>query len=153
MKFIYVASPYTKGDVAVNVRNNLAVADQLAQAGFYPFAPLLTHFWHLLFPHPYEFWCEHDNAWIERCDALVRLPGESTGADREVKLAEARGMPVYVCDGPFQMADFQKWAEWHRYCRAGGFDPNRSLYSQMMDAVSEPHQPDSTPNERSLAAP
>lgn len=32
---------------------------------------------------------------IERCDAILRLPGESKGADNDVKLALARGIPVY----------------------------------------------------------
>lgn len=95
MKFIYIASPYTKGDVAVNVRNNIEAADRLAREGFAPFAPLLTHFWHMLFPHPYQFWCDLDMVWLERCDALVRLPGESSGADAEVKRANELGLPVY----------------------------------------------------------
>lgn len=32
---------------------------------------------------------------IERCDAILRLPGESKGADNDVRLAKARGIPVY----------------------------------------------------------
>lgn len=32
---------------------------------------------------------------IERCDAILRLPGESKGADNDVKLAHERGIPVY----------------------------------------------------------
>lgn len=32
---------------------------------------------------------------IERCDAILRLPGESKGADNDVRLANARGIPVY----------------------------------------------------------
>jgi hypothetical protein len=32
---------------------------------------------------------------IERCDAVLRLPGESKGADNDVKLAKERGIPVY----------------------------------------------------------
>jgi len=32
---------------------------------------------------------------IERCDAVLRLSGESTGADNDVRLAKARGIPVY----------------------------------------------------------
>jgi len=95
MKFIYVASPYTKGDVAMNVRRNIEAADRIAQAGLVPFAPLLTHFWHLVIPHPYEFWCAQDLAWLERCDAILRLPGESSGADAEVKHALKLGMPVF----------------------------------------------------------
>jgi hypothetical protein len=32
---------------------------------------------------------------IERCDAILRLPGDSKGADNDVKLAYERGIPVY----------------------------------------------------------
>lgn len=32
---------------------------------------------------------------LERCDAVLRLPGASTGADNDVRLARARGLPVY----------------------------------------------------------
>jgi hypothetical protein len=32
---------------------------------------------------------------IERCDAILRLAGESKGADNDVKLAKERGIPVY----------------------------------------------------------
>jgi hypothetical protein len=33
---------------------------------------------------------------LEHCDAVLRLPGESTGADRDVAIARRRGIPVYV---------------------------------------------------------
>lgn len=32
---------------------------------------------------------------LQRCDAVLRLPGASRGADQDVALAEARGIPVY----------------------------------------------------------
>ena len=32
---------------------------------------------------------------IERCDAVLRLEGASTGADNDVRLATERGIPVY----------------------------------------------------------
>jgi hypothetical protein len=32
---------------------------------------------------------------LEHCDAVLRLPGESTGADRDVAIAQRRGLPVY----------------------------------------------------------
>ena len=32
---------------------------------------------------------------IERCDAVLRIPGASTGADEDVRLGRARGIPVY----------------------------------------------------------
>ncbi|MCZ2261652.1 DUF4406 domain-containing protein [Isoptericola sp. QY 916] len=43
---------------------------------------------------------------LQHCDAVLRLPGESTGADQDVAIAESRGLPVYydVADVP-RLAD------------------------------------------------
>jgi hypothetical protein len=32
---------------------------------------------------------------LARCVAVLRLPGESTGADQDVAIARDRGLPVY----------------------------------------------------------
>ena len=32
---------------------------------------------------------------LQHCDAVLRLPGESRGADQDVAIATARGIPVY----------------------------------------------------------
>jgi hypothetical protein len=32
---------------------------------------------------------------LEHCDAVLRLPGDSTGADNDVRIARGRGLPVY----------------------------------------------------------
>jgi seryl-tRNA(Sec) selenium transferase len=32
---------------------------------------------------------------LQHCDAVLRLPGESTGADTDVAIARERGLPVY----------------------------------------------------------
>lgn len=32
---------------------------------------------------------------LEHCDAVLRMPGESTGADQDVAIANRRGIPVY----------------------------------------------------------
>jgi hypothetical protein len=32
---------------------------------------------------------------LEHCDGVLRLPGESTGADLDVAFAQRRGLPVY----------------------------------------------------------
>lgn len=93
---IYVAGPYTKGDVAVNVRKAYEAADRLADLGFAPFVPHATHFWHMLFPRPYEFWLDLDNQFLPCCAAVLRLPGESSGADKEVALARKLGIPVFT---------------------------------------------------------
>jgi hypothetical protein len=92
---VYVAGPYTQGDVAVNVRAAILAADRLMGLGFAPFVPHLTHFWHLVAPRPYEDWLDLDNQFLPHCDALLRLPGVSAGAEREVALAESLGIPVF----------------------------------------------------------
>lgn len=32
---------------------------------------------------------------LQHCDAVLRLPGESAGADKDVEIAQERGLPVY----------------------------------------------------------
>jgi hypothetical protein len=32
---------------------------------------------------------------LQHCDAVLRLPGDSTGADQDVAIARERGIPVY----------------------------------------------------------
>ena len=32
---------------------------------------------------------------LAHCDAVLRLPGESTGADQDVAIARRRGLPIY----------------------------------------------------------
>ncbi len=92
---VYIASPYTKGDVAVNVKRQLDCADELMTLGFAPFAPLYSHFQHMAHPRPYEEWLRIDLEWITVCQCLLRLDGESSGADNEVQFAYGRNMPVF----------------------------------------------------------
>lgn len=99
MKTIYIAGPYSKGDVAVNVRNSIELQTFLYDEGFHVYNPLLTHFVHLLWPRPYEFWLAEDLIWLVKCDALVRLPGESSGAEREIIEAEKCGLKIYRMQG------------------------------------------------------
>jgi len=95
MKRVYVAGPYSQGDVAMNVRRAYEAASQLADAGFAPFVPHHTHFWQLMFPRPYEEWLTLDLAFLPCCDAVLRLSGESVGADGEVREARSLGIPVF----------------------------------------------------------
>lgn len=92
---IYVAGPYTKGDPEENAKNAISVGNKLMEAGYAPFVPHLTHYWHGLYPQPYQSWIDYDNEWLPPCHAVLRLPGVSSGADDEVCLANELGIPVY----------------------------------------------------------
>jgi len=92
---IYIASPYTLGDVAQNVKRQIDTFNELRNLGYYPFAPLHSHFFHLVYPRGYEDWLEWDFVYLETCDCVLRLDGESSGADREVEHAKMLGIPVF----------------------------------------------------------
>jgi len=91
---VYIAGPYS-ADPEACTREALAAASRLLDAGHAPFVPHLAHYWHTLHDaRPYEDWMRLDLAWVEVSDVLLRLPGESPGADREVEHARAHGVPV-----------------------------------------------------------
>jgi len=92
---VYIAGPYTKGDVAVNVRRALLMATRLLVMGHAPYVPHLNHLWHLIAPQLYDTWLALDMEWLTQSEAVVRLDGESEGADKEVAKAEELGIPVY----------------------------------------------------------
>lgn len=91
---VYIAGPYS-GDVAVNVHEAIRMADLLAERNFAPYLPHLTHLWHLVKPHEKEFWLALDLEFLVSCDALYRLTGDSSGADKEVEFAVANDIPVF----------------------------------------------------------
>jgi hypothetical protein len=104
MKKIYIAGPYTKGDVVVNVREAVIMGNNLRALGFTPFIPHLTHFWHMIQPHEIDYWYKYDMEWLEACDAVFRLPGESNGASKEVARADELGIPVF-----YTISDLRHW--------------------------------------------
>ena len=91
---VYIASPYTLGDVGVNVSRQMEMVDILISKSYCPFAPLYSHYQHIFKPRPYEDWMKIDVEMLKRCDVVLRLPGESAGADREVSIAKKCGIPV-----------------------------------------------------------
>lgn len=60
-----------------------------------PLVPHLTLVWHLVVPRPIEFWYAYDLKLLGRCDAVLRLPGDSTGADAEELRARELGLPIF----------------------------------------------------------
>lgn len=95
-RLIFISGPYTNGDQAANVRAAMCAGDMVIERGDVPFVPHLFHFWELVSPRPYEAWMALDLFMLARCDALLRLPGESPGADREVAHAFKLGIPVFT---------------------------------------------------------
>jgi hypothetical protein len=114
---VYIASPYTKGDPAVNAHFQCRVFDELMNDGIvWPVAALWSHFQHTVFPRPYQDWIAYDLAMIPRYDACLRLNAttnrlpsyiirDSTGADNEVAAFQSLGKPVF-----YTTKDLYAWA-------------------------------------------
>ena len=58
----------------------------------------------MLLPHEIDYWYKYDLEWLEQCDAVFRLPGESSGADNEVARAQELGLPIF-----YSFADLRMW--------------------------------------------
>lgn len=71
-----------------------------------PFVPHLNLLWHFGFPRPLAYWLQYDLDVLIHCDALVRIAGESQGADAEVAFAEKNGIPVFE-----SIWDLSSWAK------------------------------------------
>jgi len=91
----YVAGPYTAPDPVENTRTALLTGDRLYAAGLLPIVPHISLLSHLVAPHPADYWYEFDLHLLARCDMLLRLPGHSVGADREVEFAIERDIIVF----------------------------------------------------------
>ena len=103
---VYIASPYTLGDVADNVAVSMEAAHTILDMGLCPISPLLSHFLHIHRRRPYDEWLEMDLELLRRSDILVRLPGESPGADKEVEEAMEQGIPVV-----YGMEELVEWLD------------------------------------------
>jgi hypothetical protein len=113
---VYIASPYSKGDPAINTHFQCQIFDRLMDDSVvWPVAPLWSHFQHTMFPRRYEDWVSYDLALIPRYDACLRLNSEyrklgyteakSSGADKEVAEFQRLGKPVF-----YSIEDLYKWA-------------------------------------------
>jgi Domain of unknown function (DUF4406) len=95
MKLIFIAGPYTSGNLDTNVQKAINAAEQLAQNDFVPYVPHLSRYWHDEYNHPKEFWMKVHQEYIFRCDAMLMLPGNSVGTIEEKKYAEKLNKPVF----------------------------------------------------------
>jgi hypothetical protein len=74
----------------------MVVWSKLWAAGFTPYCPHWSALQHLHNPElAHQDWLDFDFTWLECCDVLLRMPGESKGADAEELYAMARGKRVY----------------------------------------------------------
>ena len=105
---IYIAGPITHGDVTDNVRRACEAGLKLFRAGLGVIVPHLTCYMGqhtddagMAGPQTlpegttYREWVELGCELVRRCDAVLRLPGFSRGADAETFAATTLSRPVF----------------------------------------------------------
>lgn len=111
-KRVYIAGPISKGDLFHNIKQAEVAFFRLLKTGFAPFCP----HWSCYSNGPvrqvdgsvtatatafggggcdHADWLGVDLEWVAASDIVLRLPGESRGADLETELADRLGIPVY----------------------------------------------------------
>lgn len=108
---VYVAGPIS-GDPWGCVRQALAAEKVLEAAGCIAYLPQMSVLAEIVEHRPYEDWVQHGLAMVERCDALLRLPGKSKGAAREVEHARRLSIPVF--DARLLPQWVKQWKKAHR---------------------------------------
>ncbi len=94
---VYIAGPMaTSGEPGQNLHDAVDAAARLVFRGFLPYVPQMTWIMHAIQPQICaENWQKMALAWVSKCDILLRLPGESSGADWEVARATKLSKPVF----------------------------------------------------------
>ena len=116
-KRVYIAGPISKGDLKHNVDQATTAFVALSKAGLAPLCPHWSVYskpclpavpmddgrqqvacygdWQGNDQMSHADWLNVDLPWVQVADAVLRLPGESSGADREVEHAKKHGVPVF----------------------------------------------------------
>jgi hypothetical protein len=103
---IYVAGPYSIGNIDYNVNRALKMCNELIDIGAAIFSPHLFHYLHLLRERSYEEWLSICFKWVGICDAFFRLDGYSSGADKEEAFAYDLGKPIFK-----DVKEVKKWLQ------------------------------------------
>jgi len=94
---VYICGPVTTGDMVKNQNDGADAQVELIRRGFAPLNPTLSLSLSEIHRRRIRHteWVDVAYAWIECCDAVLRLPGNSVGADLKCDYAVDLGKPVF----------------------------------------------------------
>ena len=92
---VYVAGPISTGDVTANVMRAVHIGRSFIDIGLAPLIPHLDYYLPDREDISWKEWLEVDLPWLRVADAVLRISGESKGADREVRVARRNDIEVY----------------------------------------------------------
>ena len=102
MLTIYISGPISNGGRLpeavqfANARVAMATADELFKLEMAPCVPHLFLYMNEFYPQTWQTYVDAGLSLLSGCDAVLRLPGESRGADIECLRAVDLRIPVYT---------------------------------------------------------
>lgn len=137
--YIYVAGPISKGSWDVNMIQATRAFNMFVYGGLIPFVPHATSILNHVYvtdeitvapTDDYNFWLGYDFAYLrDVCQAMLRMPGESWGTDREKEYMASIGKP-----------SFDTVEEVFDYAESLGHDINRELAAKFGEEFDAVHQ-------------
>ena len=135
--YIYVAGPISKGSWDGNMIQATRAFNMFVYGGLIPFVPHATSILNHVYvsdeitvapTDDYNFWLGYDFSYLrDVCHAMLRMPGESWGTDREKEYMASMDKP-----------SFDTVEEVFDYAESLGYEVNRELATQFgeeFDAV------------------
>jgi len=124
--WLYLSGPMAKQPY-IGPRDAMALGTRLWRAGWHPVIPQLNALWEMsagpLDPVSADGvcgWIEYDMSLLSKCQAIVRLPGVSSGADRETAVAQDPSVGILLLSiedalcGPDEFFDYDSRLGWKR---------------------------------------
>lgn len=91
---VYISGPITKGNRTSNFAQACHAQKTLMAAGFAVLNPMLSMMHPDAWNIDHETWVANDLPWVACADVVLRLPGESDGAERECEFARHNNIAV-----------------------------------------------------------
>lgn len=128
---VYISGPITLGVPEHNFFQADRMFGELVQHGYAPYNPMLTMKSMHAETIPWHKWIELCCEWVPACDAVLRLPGVSRGAEVECLLAQQHGLPVF-----HDIETLNRWASSTSIGRSLHEDRIGTDLQSLIDAVS-----------------
>lgn len=95
---VYISGPISSGGYDAlygNLKNGIVLWRELVRLGFAPYCPHMNDLGYIVTePVTWEDALEVDEEWVDASEVMLRMPGESRGAEREEQFCYDKGIPV-----------------------------------------------------------